>query len=313
MTLATDIAARHAPPSGADRQERDRRIAVAETWLCMLDALLEIGVRFATFLIHLSAPKERGPDWPMLALPFIGDPLRAFARVQRAVNLVLMLMLRIDDEIADLKAGASLGPSAPAAKAAKSAEALGDKIRQLGREALAGDVERPEPPERPERPERLPGNLHEWLGADLMDPQFYKLLKGPLKNAIAAICADFGLKPDWSLWTQDGFPPPPGGREEDWIAFFVPDAKIEPTPADAEREPSRPPPRRDAHRAWDTSWRPPWPPPESPHPYPGAPRPPARAVRPDDPVSRSRRASLLGTTIIAGAPGALERVIARGL
>jgi hypothetical protein len=284
-----------------DRQERDRRIAVAEMWLCMLNALAEIGVRFATFLTNLSAPKDRGP---MLALPFIGDPLRAFARVQRAVCLVLMLMLRIDDEIADLKAGASLGPSAPAAKAAKAAEALGDKIRQTGREARAGDVE------RPERPWRLPGNLHEWLGEDLMDAEFYRLLKGPLKTAIAAICADFGLKPDWSLWTKDGFPPPPGGREEDWIAFFVPGVKIDSTPADAEREPARPPPRRGAPRAWDKDWRPPWPPPERPDPHPGPTPPPDRAVRSGDPGRTTRKASLLGTTIIAGAPGALERAIA---
>jgi hypothetical protein len=310
MTLVADIPARHAPPDDTERQERDRRIAVAEMWLCMLSGLAEIGVRFATFLTNLSVPKDRGP---MLALPFIGDPLRAFARVQRAVCLVLMLMLRIDDEIADLKAGASLRPSAPAAKAVKTAEALGDKIRQIGHEAQAGDVERPERLERPERRERLPGNLHEWLGEDLMDAEFYRLLKGPLKNAIAAVCADFGLKPDWSLWTEDGFPPPPGGREEDWIAFFVPDAKIEPTPADAEREPARPPPRRDAHRAWDKTWRPPWPPPEPHNLYPDAPQPPATAVAPDDPVSRSRRASLLGTTIIAGAPGALARAIARGI
>jgi len=310
MTLVADIPARHARPDGVDRQERDRRIAVAEMWLCMLSGLSKIGLRFATYLTNLSIPKDRGP---MLALPFIGDPFRAFARVQRAVTLVLMLMRRIDDEIADLKAGASLGPSAPAAEAVKTAEALGDKIRQMGREAWAGDVERPERPERPERRERLPGNLHEWLGEDLMDAEFYRLLKGPLKNAIAAICADLGLKPDWSLWTEDGFPPPPGGREEDWIAFFVPDAKIDPTPADTEREPARPPPRRDGPRAWDKSWRPPWPPPEPRDPHPGATHPPDRAVRPDGPVSRSRRASLLGTTIIAGAPGALARAIARGI
>jgi len=310
MTLVDDIPARRAPAHGMDRQERERRIAVAEMWLCMLNGLAEIGIRFGTFLTNLSAPRDRGPDWPMMALPFIGDPMLAAARVQRAVHLVLMLMFRIDDEIAALEAGASLGPSAPAVEAVKEAKALGDKVRQIGREALAGDVERPE---RPERPERLPGNLHEWLGEERMDAEFYRLLKGPLKNAIAAICADFGLKPDWSLWTEDGFPPPPGGRKEDWIAFFAPGVKIESTPADAGREPERPPPRRNAPRGWDKSWRPPWPPPEPHDPHPAAPRPPDRAVRPDDPVTRSRKASLLGTTIIAGAPGALERAIHVGM
>jgi hypothetical protein len=142
-----------------------------------------------------------------------------------------------------------------------------------------------------------------------MDPAFRRLLNGPLKDAVAAICADLGLKPDWSLWTEDGFPPPPGGGKEDWIAFFAPEGEAGSAPPQHARKAPTPPPR------YDKCWRPPWPPPEPHDPAPlycpAATRPPDRPGRPDDPGGRSRRATLLGTTIIAGAPGAVGRAIAR--
>jgi hypothetical protein len=44
------------------------------------------------------------------------------------------------------------------------------------------------------------------------EERYGALLNGPLKDAIAAICADRRLKPNWRLWTDNGFPPPPRRR-----------------------------------------------------------------------------------------------------
>ncbi len=244
MNLDADIIERPAPaaPPGPDP-----RIAVAERWLCILDALAEIGVRFATFIAHRIAPRPDGPKGPILVFRFLGKPIAAFERVARAVRLAVYLAMRIENEIDDLRAGRSPEPGAfvsdaPRAKAERLTDlseavrkraGLGDDELETALQEIAGEVE------RPEHAARLIGNLR----ADLReDPEFYRLLNGPLQDAVAAICADLGLKPDWSLWTEDGFPPPPGGGEEDWIAFFVPDPPDPGGDTGPAPPPVRPPP-----------------------------------------------------------------------
>ena len=253
MTLVADIPAQGAPAYSIERQVRDQRIAVAEMWLCMLGGLREIGMRFAAFLEHQVAPSKAGPRRLMMAFRFIGDPCAAFSRVWRAVHLAAALALRIADEIAALRAGKPLGSAAPAAKTAREAKAIKDKIHEIGLEALAEDIE------TAERPEGLHGGLNDMLREERMDAAFYRLLKGPVKDVVAAICADLGLNPDWSQWTEDGFPPPPGGQKEDWVTYFIPEGEVESTPTQDRRAPRTPPPRRDAPCAWDKAWRPLWP------------------------------------------------------
>ncbi len=291
-----DILERPAPAAPPDRHHR---IAVAEVSICILLVFREIGMRIAAFLAPQAARSEGGPRRPMMAFRFMGDPRAAFDHVWRAVHLAAALALRIADEIAALRAGKPLGPVVTAPKAAREAKALGDELQEIALEALAQDIE------TAERPEGLLGEVQQLRREARMDPAFRRLLNGPLKDAVAAICADLGLKPDWSLWTEDGFPPPPGGGKDDWIAFFAPEGEILTLPTHKEPKPTQPP-RHDGRRGWDKTWRPPWPPPEPDCSHVAAPRPPDRAVRPDDPGGGSRRATLLGTTIIAGAPGRLS-------
>ncbi len=255
MILAADILERPAPaaPSGPDP-----RIAVAVRWIYMLHGLCEIGVRVATFLTHQIAPSERTRRSPMMVLRFRGDAVIAFERVFRAVRLAICLAMRIEDEIDDLRAGRPLAPDsifyqAPRAKAERM-NALSEAVRKrprLGDEgpetALLDIAEGAETPERPE-------NLMREFNKDLReDPQFYRLLNGPLKDAIAAICADLGLKPDWSLWTEDGFPSPPGGGTEDWVAFFAPESDTGSAPPRGRTPPQAAPrdPVRDPHHVLD--------------------------------------------------------------
>jgi len=244
MNLDADILERPAPaaPPGPDP-----RIAAAERWLCMLDALAEIGVRFATFIAHRIAPRPDGPKGPILVFRFLGKPIAAFERVARAVRLAVCLAMRIENEIDNLRAGRSPEPGAfvsdaPRAKAERLAAlskavrkraGQGDDELDTAHREIAGEVE------HPERAESLIENLE----ADLReDAAFYRLLEGPVKDAIAAICADLGLKPDWSLWTEDGFPSPPGGTEEDWINFFVPQSLDPEGDMGPAPPPERPPP-----------------------------------------------------------------------
>jgi hypothetical protein len=297
MTLDAEILERPAPLSPA---ERDRRIAVAEAWVSMLFALAEIATRISAFLIHVAAPEKVRPGWLMMPFKFRGHPTVAWARVFRALRLALVLTARLDDEIHALKHGQPLEPL-PAARApstGETASAVKARMDEIKRDI---EGEAPEPRERG-------ANVVEDLKKDLReDPAFYRLLNGPIQDAVAAICATLGLKPDWSLWTEDGFPTPGAGREEDWIAFFAPDGEADST---TKKDKCAPPQRpRDVGGGRKTSWRPPWPPPEPPDL--AVTRPPDRPPRPGDPPGRSFRASLLGSTIIAGAPGATARAIAR--
>jgi hypothetical protein len=243
MTLAADTLERPAPaaPSGPDP-----RIAVALRWIYMLHGLCEIGVRVATFLTHQIAPSERTRRQPMMVFRFRGDAFIAFERVFRAVRLAICLAMRIEDEIDDLRAGRPLAPDslfqAPRAKAERMnalSEAVrkrprpGDEARQTTLHDITEEVE------TPETAENFMGEFSEDLRED---PEFYRLLNGPLKDAIAAICADLGLKPDWSLWTEDGFPSPPGGTEEDWVAFFAPEGDTGPAPPPERTSPQAAPP-----------------------------------------------------------------------
>ncbi len=229
----------------------------------MLDALAEIGVRFATFIAHRVAPRPDGPRGPMMPFRFLGKPIAAFERVARAVRLAVCLAMRIEDEIDALRAGRSPEPGAFVSEAprgkAERLTALSKAVRKRARHGddeletahreIAGEVE------HPERAESLIENLE----ADLReDAAFYRLLEGPVKDAIAAICADLGLKPDWSLWAEDGFPSPPGGQEEDWIAFFAPQGEGVSAPSQVRPPPQTPlphtPPRecvRDPNHVLD--------------------------------------------------------------
>ena len=59
------------------------------------------------------------------------------------------------------------------------------------------------------------------LNERLFDRESYDVLFNlPHRDAVAAICADLGLSPDWTLWTDDaGFVAPPGRRRVDWVTL----------------------------------------------------------------------------------------------
>jgi hypothetical protein len=254
----------HIIEASASAQPRapDPRIARAEMWICILQGLTQIGLWLARALNREAGGEESGQPWPgpRIAFPFVFNPGIAFARVFRAVCLALMLSARIDDEIAEMRAGRFPSDPAPAPLAAPmgnlpegNAEAarLADKMREIGRETLTQDAE------TPERAEALLCDLTERLREERMDPAFYRLLNGPIKDAVAAICADLGLRPDWSQWTEDGFPPPPGGEVREWRIFLAPEGETRPARRSHAPE-ARTPPPGDTGGEGEIVWRPSW-------------------------------------------------------
>jgi hypothetical protein len=224
----------------------DPRIAAAEMWLCMVGALREIARRFSRFLVHEIMPFGPGPKAPYLAFRFRGDPVAAMKRVTRIARFAAILAMKIEQQIAAWRAGAPFDleafiSQAPrvSARAKSGADALDDD------EDAWEDLDEWENFDERESPERF--DVFGEFERPVKEDKYQALLRGPLKDAIAAICKELGLKPDWSLWTAKGFPPPADGAVEDWVAFFVPEAAAAPPPPhdrDRTRRPTWPPPIR---------------------------------------------------------------------
>jgi hypothetical protein len=220
MTFDADILEHPAPKAPC---AADPRIARAEMWLCMLGGLMDMGIWLVRALTRQVAPGLNDPTWtgPRITFPDRCNPITIYGRIARAVRLAVALRMKIMREIADLRAGKPLSPAPPAPQA----------MPQQAAPTLAGeeDVEEVESlEERPEleRPEVPLREAPELVGESA---RFYRLLNGPLKDAVAAICADFGLKPDWSQWTEDGFPPP-AGEVTDWAIFRTSEGDTTPPP-----------------------------------------------------------------------------------
>jgi hypothetical protein len=276
MTLDADIIAPAAPAAPC---AADPRIVRAEMWICVLRGLVQIGLWLMEAANWEAGGKESGLPWrgPRIAFPFGFNSSIAFARVFRAVCLAIMLSARIDDEIAAMRAGRFPSDPAPTPlripmgdRPEPGAEAarLADKIREIGCETLIEDAE------TPERAEARLGDIAERLGEERMDPAFYRLLNGPIKDAVAAICADLGLRPDWSQWTEDGFPPPPDGEVTQWRIFLTPKRDTRPVRSSGDPAPGTPPPG-DTGGEGEIVWRPRWRRRKSDNPRP----PPHRTAR----------------------------------
>jgi hypothetical protein len=257
MNLDADILEH---PASGEPRDPDPRIARAERWICMLAWLVDLAVWLTGGLAHQTAPGIREPKWsgPWIAFPARFDPSVVYERLCRAVRLAIALQLKIEAEIRALRAGKLPNWAAPSPKTVLEPVRLSDKYKDDESDDLETEREAPEReaperaeaaerPEAPEAPENLDSELDERFREN---DRFYKLLDGPLKDAVAAICADLGLKPDWSQWTEDGFPPPQGDDVRTWSVFVAPDAG----------EVASPP----ASDIPDPVWRPRWPRPRRP-------------------------------------------------
>ena len=245
MTTDAKIADRPAPADNGQPAAPDPRIARAEMWLCMLGALREVARRFSRFLLWEIMPHRAWSKGPALAFPYFIDPAAAFKRVARVAGFAAQLCLRIEKEIAAFRAGEPfdldgflLQRPRPSARSKSGLDAAAHHEQDWENLDEFEDYNEFEDYMEREAPERY---FERFSKRQSLEDKYAALLKGPLKDAIKAICADLGLKPNWRLWTDNGFPPPAGGAVEDWVAFFVPDADRRSAVADVRRGPEPPP------------------------------------------------------------------------
>jgi hypothetical protein len=202
--------------------------------------------------------RERNVQAPLHPEPR-HDPARAFALVSRAVRLSLAFAARIDADIMALRNGefssrATAGGSEPACAAVVEPppENEPDPRRVRIRSAVwaainqeIGDLE---------GANYALDRVHESL---IEREDYENWLDRPWRECVEAICADLGLRPDWSLWSDEtGFPKNDDGPHKDWPRLWA----YSPTYAEERR-------RRRAERlkAAEASTAPPAHPPD-PHP-----------------------------------------------
>ena len=189
--------------TGLTPEASDPRLAVAivhaERRRAMLERLAELGMEMAEQIsAHAAAAAaESGPSC---------NPGKAFTGVSRAVRLTLILEGRIEKDILAMRKGvvpAEAGPPPVSgartwgSSSTESACPRRNRVRDAVRAALdreSGDRE---------RPDHVLGRLQERL---IENDDYDAFLFRPWRETVAAICADLGLNPDWSLWSdEDGF------------------------------------------------------------------------------------------------------------
>jgi hypothetical protein len=192
----------------------DPRLARAESILCDLAELRHRGMNIAREksdqACRESKESEESKDSAARSEPPTGrDPAEAYNRVSRNVRLTAALELRIADYLHALVSGDS------------SAEFYPKRARQTAR---AEDAPKPER-DRMEEREILRGNVLELIDLEILygddgqrifreiDERLYEserydaFLDLPTEDAVEAICADLGVKPEWESFYDYDWPP----------------------------------------------------------------------------------------------------------
>jgi hypothetical protein len=163
----------NAPATRPEPPPIDTRPMV-ERQLAVLGRLAEAGLEIA---IGLEAQAKGGP------VVVEGDLAMAYNRVARAVRQTIMLQSRLIQELKDRETAAASRKAQARASAARL-------IRGAIEDDRANDAE---------RAERLSREAAERLRLE----DFSDLITRPFAEAVAQICRDLGLSPDWLALAED--------------------------------------------------------------------------------------------------------------
>jgi hypothetical protein len=229
MSKIAPIAALAAPPdppaADALALAEDGRLAAAvaraERRLRVLEEIGEIGLRLMRKLEDAPAAASDAPR---------PDPAVGFAKLSRAVRLTLDLERRAEDDLRAALAG-EVRAHETRREARQSRDRLAgdadEKARQEARDSVEDQVDiaifRESETEK-ECFERFAA-----LDERLQDDEAYEDVRDqPFREVVERLCTEIGLTPDWSDWTDEGWPGPPkcGPRARpSWSPFHEPSPK----------------------------------------------------------------------------------------
>ena len=198
-------------PALTPASPEDACIQRAERHLRMLAELAEIGMDLARALKRrVEAETDAEADEPP---PVAGrDPADGFQRISRAVRLTVALETKLGEALRALIAGELVAAETRKAETARRDgeareqrhKATKNRVSDLVNHVMAAGIEDQEEYEA----------CYEALEERLEEDEAYEgYADKPLRETVERLCADLGLTPDWSLWTDDGcdgswaFPP----------------------------------------------------------------------------------------------------------
>jgi len=196
------------PPADDPRAvaESDRlaaSVARAESRLRVLEEIREIGMRL---MRKLEEAPVAGSDAPR------ADPAVAFAKLSRAVRLTLDLEVRAEEDLRAALAGEVTAHEQRretrerlAAKAEELAGKADEKARQDAVRRVEDQVEIAIGREAETEKEYFERSaaMDERLDCD---EAYEDARDEPFREVVERLCRDIGLAPDWSDWTDDGWP-----------------------------------------------------------------------------------------------------------
>ena len=210
------------PAAVAEARRLAERVARAESRLRVLEEIRAIGMRL---MRKLEDAPVAGSDAPR------PDPAAGFAKVSRAVRLTLDLEVRAEEDLSAALAGEVSAHEKRrethdrvAGEANERAFKTDETARHVARERVEEQVEigiiREVETETDffERSAAMNERLEE-------DEAYEDVRDQPFREVVERLCADIGLDPDWSDWTDEGWPEPPLRGPEarpPWSPFHLP-------------------------------------------------------------------------------------------
>jgi len=174
-------------------------VARVERRLRLLDDLAEMAMKLAS-----RVTEEAAKAADAAASTYAADDL---AKLSRAVRLTLDLAGPLEETLARLRAGEVSVRAARRQEHEARASRARDRRDTAARDKVSEQVRMVIFSESESETESrdLLDALEERLSDDIV---YIDVADQPLREAVERLCGDLGLKPDWSRWTDDGWPEP---------------------------------------------------------------------------------------------------------
>ncbi|MDB5479935.1 MAG: hypothetical protein JWO83_988 [Caulobacteraceae bacterium] len=183
-------------------------VARVERRLRMLDELAEMAMKLASRVTERALAEDAAASAKAVA----GDAPADFAaddltKLSRAVRLTLDLAGRLEETLARLRSGEITVRAARRQEHEERASRARNQRDAAARDKVAEQVTMVIYSESESETES--SDLLDALAERLSDDIVYIDVEDqPLREAVERLCGDLGLKPDWSRWTDDGWPEP---------------------------------------------------------------------------------------------------------
>ena len=187
------------PSAGDEAGLLAASVARVEHRLRLLDELAEMAMKMAR-----RVTEEAAKAADAAASFYAADDL---AKLSRAVRLTLDLAGRLEETLARLRAGETAVRAARRQEHEERASRARNQRETTARDKVSEQVSMVIYSESESETES--SDLLDALAERLSDDIVYIDVEDqPLREAVERLCGDLGLKPDWSRWTDDGWPEP---------------------------------------------------------------------------------------------------------